>query len=158
MTYTMHMVQHIVLAQLVPIPIAYAATRRSIRAPRPAVGWIIGVAVMIATSVPAAFALAQASAPFEWTMRIALVASGFVFWLPVVGTRTRQLGPAATLAYLVTACFATTLAGVYIAFSATTADQQVAGLLMWVPCCVIYLSASVTVLVRAMGVTSQQVK
>lgn len=158
MTYTMHMVQHIVLAQLVPIPIAYAATRRSPRAPRPTAAWIVGVAVMIATSVPAAFAFAQGSAPFEWAMRVALVISGVVFWMPVVESRTRHLGPAATLAYLVTACFATTLAGVYIAFSATTSDQQVAGLLMWVPCCVIYLSAGVTVLVRAMSVTREQVK
>jgi putative membrane protein len=65
----------------------------------------------------------------------------------VPGTR---LNPGAALVYSITACFATTLAGIYIAFSATTTDQQVAGLIMWVPCCIIYLTAALAVVLRTM--------
>jgi cytochrome c oxidase assembly factor CtaG len=60
------------------------------------------------------------------------------------------LSPGAALVYSITACFSTTLAGAYVAFSATTTDQQVAGLIMWVPCCMIYLSVTLAIVLRAM--------
>lgn len=151
MTYVSHMIEHILLAQLLPIPLVLAAgSRLRWRMPMP-LAWAIGVAAMVGTSMPPAYRLAEASLPLNWAMRATLILAGFVFWLAVLGHgQAMRPGPGAMVTYLVSACFATTLAGVYIAFSATTTDQQVAGLIMWVPCCVVYLSASVAVVVRGL--------
>jgi putative membrane protein len=148
------MVQHVILAQLVPLPLALAAGGRRVRLPAP-VAWFVGVGVMIVTSVPPVYLIAQGSATVDWAIRLALLAGGVVFWRPPFGARAdARLAPGAALVYVITACFATTLAGMYIAFSAATADQQVAGLIMWVPCCVVYLSASLAIVVRAMSGTT----
>ena len=152
MTYSEHMVQHLVLAQLVPLVLAAWRPRRW--HPHAGIAWITGIMIMIGTSVPPVHSLARQSAALEWAIRIALVAAGFLFWSPVFGSARVRLGAGAAVVYLVTACFATTLAGAYIAFSATTTDQQVAGLIMWVPCCIVFLGASLTTVVRAMRGTS----
>jgi putative membrane protein len=150
-TYTAHMVQHVVLAQLVAVPLAFIVARRRLRVAAPA-AWLLGVGVMVATSMPAAYQYAQSSAAIDWAVRFALLAAGAVFWTPLVaGTGHARLSSGGALIYLITACFATTLAGIYIAFSAVSSDQQVAGLIMWVPCCIVYLSASLVVVVRAMS-------
>ena len=149
MTYSAHMIQHLILAQLVPLALAVSWPLQ--KRPPALLSWIVGIAVVIGTSIPPAYELARSSGMVDWTMRAALIATGLVFWIPVVGRVPRtRLGLGAALVYAITACFATTLAGVYIAFSATTADQQVAGLIMWVPCCIIYLTAALAVVLRAM--------
>lgn len=151
MTYTAHMVEHVILAQLVALPLAAVMARRRPRVVAP-LAWVIGMALMIGTSIPPAYMAAQRSATYEWMSRLALLVAGMIFWTPLFGgTVEKRLAPGAALAYLITACFTTTLAGMYIAFSAASSDQQVAGLIMWVPCCVVYLSASLVVVVRAMS-------
>jgi len=149
-TYSAHMVQHVILAQLVPLALALAANERWRRVAAP-LAWMVGVGTMIVTSMPAAYLLGESSATIDWTIRLTLLVAGFVFWTPLVGgVQQSRLPPGAALLYVITACFATTLAGAYIAFSAVSSDQQIAGLIMWVPCCVVYLSVAVAVLVRAM--------
>jgi putative membrane protein len=151
MTYTAHMVQHVVVAQLVPTLVTVAPWLRLRRRPHAPLTWIIGVGAMIGTSMPSAYLLAQRSVTVDWTFRAVLLVAGLMFWTPLFGAaREKCLRPGAALLYLITACFATTLAGAYIAFMATATDQQVAGLVMWVPCCLIYLSAAVVVVTRAM--------
>lgn len=151
MTYSAHMVQHVILSQLVPLPLAVAARGRRWRVPAP-LAWLVGVGLMIGTALPAAYVLADGSAALEWAMRLTLIAAGLLFWTPVFGSGlATRLAPGAALLYLIAACFATTLAGAYIAFSAASTDQQIAGLIMWVPCCLVYLSASLAIVLRAMG-------
>ena len=151
MTYSAHMVQHVILAQLVPLPVAVVAARRGFRVAAP-LSWVAGVGLMIVTSIPAAYHLAQSSAALDWAIRVVLLVAGVAFWTPPIGGGSEsRLAPGGALVYLITACFATTLAGMYIAFSAASSDQQVAGLIMWVPCCVVYLSASLAVVVRTMS-------
>jgi cytochrome c oxidase assembly factor CtaG len=143
------MVQHLILAQLVPLPLAAICQAR--RRPPALLSWIIGIAVVIGTSVPPAYQLARDNVAVDWAFRAVLLFTGLLFWLPLVGRASRiRLTPAAALVYAITACFATTLAGAYIAFSATTTDQQIAGLIMWVPCCIIYLTAALGIVIRAM--------
>ena len=87
---------------------------------------------------------------------------GTAFWLPVVSGR---LTPLPGIAYLFTACVACTVLGILLTFSPVTVcsvfahvddrlgvmpllrggwgltperDQQVGGLLMWVPACLVY--------------------
>ena len=151
MTYSMHMVQQVILAQLVPLPLVVTLGYR-LRRLRAPLAWAIGVGTMIATSLPPAYLLVQRSAVSDWTMRAVLIVAGVVFWMPLFGgVARRRVAPGAALLYVITACFATTLAGIYIAFSAVSSDQQVAGLIMWVPCCLIYLSAALAIVVRTMS-------
>jgi cytochrome c oxidase assembly factor CtaG len=143
------MVQHVILGQVVPLMLV-AMWRVRWRLPA-LLSWMIGITVVIGTSIPPIYHLATASTTVAWTIRAALVLSGVLFWNPVVGRiRRAQLSPGAALVYSITACFSTTLAGAYVAFSATTTDQQVAGLIMWVPCCMIYLSVTLAIVLRAM--------
>jgi putative membrane protein len=85
------------------------------------------------------------------------------------------LSPLAGIGYLVAACFACTLLGIYITFAPASVcpaymhpadpygllpviqdqwgltarmDQQIGGLLMWVPACLIYLSGVMGLLSR----------
>jgi putative membrane protein len=149
-TYSAHMVQHVVLAQLGPLALALVVSRPRRRVAAP-LAWILGVGTMVVTSLPPAYLLATSSATVDWTIRFVLVGAGFVFWTPVVGgVEQSRLPPGAALLYVITACFATTLTGAYIAFSAMSSDQQIAGLIMWVPCCIVYLSAALVVVMRAM--------
>jgi cytochrome c oxidase assembly factor CtaG len=153
------MIEHLILAQLVPL--AVAATWRARRRPPALFSWIIGIAAVIGTSMPPAYELARASATIDRTIRAVLLVTGLLFWIPVVGRVPRmRMSPGTALVYSITACFSTTLAGAYIAFSAKSTDQQVAGLIMWVPCCIIYLTGALTVVVRAMrgagSIASQQ--
>jgi cytochrome c oxidase assembly factor CtaG len=137
------MVQHVVLSQLVPLALLICQRRFAMRLPA-AFAWTLGVGVMIATSIPAAYVIAGVPS-IGWSMRGLVFAAGIAFWSPVVGSAIR---PPLALLYLITACFATTLAGAYIAFSAITSDQQVAGLIMWIPCCLVFLTAALVVVSR----------
>jgi cytochrome c oxidase assembly factor CtaG len=82
---------------------------------------------------------------------MSLVASGLVFWLPVFSPAPDgRLQAGAAIAYMFAACLASTIAGASIAFAgpglfpghvASPADQQAAGLVMWMPCCTVYVAA-----------------
>jgi len=100
------------------------------------------------------------------TQTITLLIAGYLFWRPIMGTT--RLHPAGALLYLFSACTACTLLGIYVAFVpisvcpafaaasqsspiiilirdgwgfSAAADQQVGGLLMWIPACLIYFTA-----------------
>jgi len=148
-TYADHMIEHVVLAQIVPLLLLQ---RRSLRRSpdMPAMmSWLVGVATMVVASLPAVFSVAQHDAGALWTIRAALVISGVLFWRPVRATTSTLSGPMRIL-YLVCACFVTTLAGAGIAFGAATTDRQIGGLVMWVPCCLIYLSVVLAIVARAL--------
>lgn len=149
MTYADHMMEHVVLAQLVPMLLLQ---RRSLRRSPdiPAMmSWLVGVTTMVVASLPAVFSVAQRDAGALWTIRAALVISGVLFWRPVWAATSTLSGPMRIL-YLVCACFVTTLAGAGITFGAATTDRQIGGLVMWVPCCLIYLSVVLTIVARTL--------
>lgn len=105
-----------------------------------------------------------------------LLFAGMIFSWPVINPYRRQrLGALAGVLYLSTACVFCSLLGLIITFShigtythyiniadrfgflplirdswdiSAAADQQMAGLIMWVPCCFIYLSASMFLLIK----------
>jgi cytochrome c oxidase assembly factor CtaG len=104
---------------------------------------------------------------------------GAAFWWPILSPRTEHRLPDLTaVAYLFTACVACTVLGVSIAFSPVTVcsayghatdplgalplvrgawgltpavDQQIGGLLMWVPGCTTYTAAILGVVARFYG-------
>ncbi|MGB7786055.1 MAG: cytochrome c oxidase assembly protein [Salinimicrobium sp.] len=95
-----------------------------------------------------------------------LLLAGIVFLLPVYGrSRKLRLSPLGAVAYLFTACVSCSILGLWVAFSASSAgtahaasflttlrnpfpmslraDQELAGMIMWVPGCVLYVATSV---------------
>ncbi len=82
--------------------------------------------------------------------------TGTIFWWPIFGPlRDCHLSPLAAVTYSFSACSSCTLLGAYLTFGPAglypaytgylgldaKADQQLGGLLMWVPGCFVYLSA-----------------
>ena len=108
---------------------------------------------------------------------ISLVVLGTLFWWPIVGPQmNRRLTPLLGIVYLFSACVGCTILGILITFAPAGAvcpaflhpldqlgvlplvqeqwgitpakDQQIGGLMMWVPACGIYLSGVIVLLVR----------
>lgn len=95
-----------------------------------------------------------------------LFIAGILFLLPVLHPDiSKRLSPVSSVIYLFSACISCSLLGLYVAFSASSAslaeaipvfttlrnpvpmslrtDQEMAGMLMWVPGCIIYALTSV---------------
>lgn len=168
---TGHVVQHVLLLQIAPLLIvsgvphaaisrlARGRVGRSVRfATRTGLTWLAGVGAMVMCSLPGMSGALMAHRALGETV---LVSAGALFWLPIVMPRSHHgLPAAAAIAYLFTACLASTIAGISTAFAApqlfgdravSRADQQFAGLVMWLPCCVVYLGAILATLARWYG-------
>ncbi len=140
----------------------------------PLVAWFSGVGAMWFWHIPA-FCDAAASNEFIHSLQtFSLLFLGILFWRPIVGPRTEErLFPLTGILYLFTACVACTLLGIWISFSSVSvcpifmhpanpsilpliqgwgltpaSDQQIGGLLMWVPACLVYLIAILFLLRR----------
>lgn len=135
-----------------------------------ALGWLAGVGAMWFWHVPAFCTAAMRSSPVFTIQTCSLVAAGAAFWWPVFRPQLdRRMQPHVAAAYLFSGCVGCSLLGIYITFSPVSVcplyaaggggsaelmrlvheqwglthrlDQQVGGLLMWVPACMVYLGA-----------------
>ena len=113
---------------------------------------------------------AVASRPVHALQIVSLLALGSLFWRQILAPRDEErLSPPGAVVYLFSACVTCSVLGIIITFSPVTVcsiytmqpsdhlgilrtirdgwgfsperDQQIGGLLMWVPMCLIYLSA-----------------
>ncbi len=164
--FSAHMLQHLLLVLVVP-PLALlglGARGRPGAAGRleALVAWGLGVGAMWLWHERTLCNAASLSPAVHRLQEVSLLAMGTAFWLPVVSNR---LPPLAGIAYLFTACVACTVLGIYLTFSPVTVcsvfahpvdrlgvmpllrgdwgltpakDQQVGGLMMWVPACLVY--------------------
>jgi cytochrome c oxidase assembly factor CtaG len=135
----------------------------------PMIGWFAGVAAMWFWHIPALCTAAMRSPLVFGVQVVSLVACGTAFWWPVFCPQVgRRMPPHIAAGYLFAGCLGCSLLGIYITFSPVSVcplygmatdstgildvvrqrwgfthriDQQVGGLLMWVPACVVYLSA-----------------
>ena len=110
---------------------------------------------------------------------VSLLLMGFAFWWPIIGPWSKQrLSPLAGIIYLFSACVGCTILGIIITFAPVEVcsiylhpvdrlgilpliqnqwgltpakDQQLGGLLMWVPACLIYFSGIIGLLARWYG-------
>ena len=153
------------------------ATPRWLRAvSHPVAGWFAGVGSMWLWHAPALCNAATTYRPIFAFQTVSLLALGGVFWWQVIAPRDRdRLSAPGAIIYLFTACTACTVLGIILTFSPVTVcsayvnpadrlgllntirsgwqitpdrDQQIGGLLMWVPMCMIYLAAIFAQLVR----------
>lgn len=131
--------------------------------------WFTGVGIMWFWHIPVIFHLMQThsmqhtshSVPFLGIAHaLSLWFAGIVFSWVVIGPYARyRIPPLTGILYLTTACAGCSLLGLLITFAPDgvyntmpaaapagewdiirTTDQQMAGLIMWVPCCFIYLA------------------
>lgn len=142
----------------------------------PVAGWLAGVGAMWLWHAPALCNAAVSSRPIYALQSVSLLGLGSLFWWQVLAPREQdRLNPLAGVGYLFTACTACSVLGIILTFSPVTVcaiylqpadrlgilstirngwgmthdvDQQIGGLLMWVPMCLIYLSAIFAQLVR----------
>ncbi|MGV3652326.1 MAG: cytochrome c oxidase assembly protein [Devosia sp.] len=115
--------------------------------------------------VPDAYAVALADSLVYWLMQTTLLASAVLFWASVLSSAGR---PATALGGLVAASMQMGLLGALLTFApqplyaphlgttsafalSALADQQLAGLMMWVPGALPYLLAALGVLMRVLG-------
>jgi putative membrane protein len=126
--------------------------------------WGLGVSAMWIWHAPTLCNAASQSALAQTAQSASLLAMGTAFFWPIFGTRAaHRVSTFGALAYLFTACIACTILGIGITFSpievcsvfarpsalrdawniSTKADQEVGGLLMWVPGCLVYASCIV---------------
>ena len=135
----------------------------------PGLAWALGVGAMLAWHVPTLFNAALASESLHVFQHLSFLVTGTIFWWPVLTPlEARRLAPLATIVYLFSACTACSLLGAALTFTPpgsypaylnpndrlgllrqirtdwgldARTDQQLAGMLMWVPGCLVYLCA-----------------
>lgn len=141
-----------------------------------ALAWAAGVGAMWFWHIPALCTAAMRSPLVFDAQAVSLVAAGVAFWLPVFfPVVARRMQPHLAAAYLFTGCLGCSLLGIYVTFSPAPVcplylappaspelldlirgqwglshrlDQQIGGLLMWVPACLIYLGAILATMTR----------
>jgi putative membrane protein len=148
------------------------------RAPSPAVpaSWLAGVAAMWLWHAPRLCDAAARSTVVHLVQEASLLVMGTAFFWPILAPTARdRLPPLAAIAYLFTACTACTLLGVAVTLSPVEIcsaylfpvdklgampllregwgltpqrDQQIGGLFMWMPACLVYGVAILGVLAR----------
>jgi cytochrome c oxidase assembly factor CtaG len=142
----------------------------------PLIGWLAGVGAMWLWHAPALCNAATTSMAISAIQTTSLLLMGSVFWWQVLAPRdAERLSPGAGIAYLFTACTACSILGIILTFAPVSMcpvyqqpvdrlgilatirgdwgltsdkDQQIGGLLMWVPMCLIYLAAILAQLAR----------
>ena len=150
----------------------------SVRSPltHPLIGWIAGVGAMWLWHAPALCNAAATSRIVSAIQTTSLLLMGSVFWWQVLAPREEQrLSPPAGIVYLFTACTACSVLGIILTFAPVSIcpvyqhpvdrlgilstirgdwgltsdrDQQIGGLLMWVPMCAIYAAAILAQMAR----------
>jgi cytochrome c oxidase assembly factor CtaG len=141
----------------------------------PVVGWVCGVGAMWLWHLPSLCSVSTQSALLGGLRDSSFVTAGLMFWWPIYAPVGRyRVQPLSGIAYLFSACLGCTLLGIYITFTTITVcpafanpvdrlgilsrlydagltpgvDQHLGGLLMWVPPCMLYVSASISLLCR----------
>jgi cytochrome c oxidase assembly factor CtaG len=136
----------------------------------PFVGWVAGVGAMWLWHAPTMCNAAVSSWPIHALQTVSLLVLGALFWRQTLAPREEErLSPPGAVLYLFTACVTCSVLGIIITFSPVAVcsiytmppadhlgllqtirglwgitperDQQIGGLLMWMPMCLIYLSA-----------------
>jgi cytochrome c oxidase assembly factor CtaG len=157
-----------------------AAAERVLR--RPSVAWLCGIAALWVWHWPRLFEATLNDEGLHAFQHLCFMVTGTIFWYPVVTpVPGHRIGTFPAVSYLFTACTFSSLLGIVITFCSyqiypfylspadelgilpqlrglLTAheDQQLGGLLMWFPCCLIYASAILITLGSWYGQTSDE--
>lgn len=174
--FSAHMAKHMLLVLVIPALLWLGVPDRAGRLPAiPApICWLAGIGVMILWHIPPLFNTALEHEPLHILEHLSLLAGGTLYWYPIMRSRLAPVPHAA--AYLFTSCLACTMLGVTITFASTplytaylhpagpfaslvrngwgisnALDQQMGGILMWVPGCLVYLTGIMAMFARWYG-------
>jgi putative membrane protein len=151
-----------------------AAIERALR--NPVLAWTLGMAVLWIWHLPRLYDATLASEPLHIFEHLTFLATATIFWWPIVAPlEDSRMSHGAAFAYLGAAMLVTGVLGILITFApvgvytaylhphdslgildplrnswglTTAADQELGGLLMWVPGGLVYLCAIMAVLAR----------
>jgi putative membrane protein len=139
------------------------------------IAWFAGVGIMWLWHIPVIFdtSIAHMMGTFSLFPLLhagTMLLAGVLFSWPLFGpVKHDHIHPLSGIIYLFTACISCSLLGLLITFAPAgtyhyyntlgnmsanplnitrVADQQAAGLIMWVPCCFVYLSGCIYLLMR----------
>lgn len=143
---------------------------------QPLAAWLLGVGTLWAWHIPALYNAALADERIHILEHLCFLVTAAIFWWPVVGRSAAGRIPAlGSVAYLFAAALANTLLGIYFSFVppglypayvhpsdafgvlatirndwglTPAVDQQLGGLIMWVPGGLVYLGAIFAVFAR----------
>ena len=151
---------------------------------QPLAAWTLGVGMMLGWHVPALFNAALASDGLHIFQHVSFLITGTIFWWPVLcPVPERRMAPLQAIGYLFSACVSCSLLGAVLTFMPPGAypaylnpddqlgilklvrndwgldartDQQLGGLLMWVPGCFVYLTGILATAARWYGAAGQE--
>lgn len=135
---------------------------------QPPVSWLLGVGTMLAWHIPLLFNAALANDGLHVVQHLSFLVTGTIFWWPIVGPlENRHLPVLGAVSYLFSACACCSLLGAFLTLGPVglypaylnppivkplgldpRSDQQLGGLLMWVPGCFVYLSGILASVIR----------
>ena len=165
--FSAHMVSHVILLLLCgPLLVLSIPSKPSFPTLKPVLiissfffrhswaAWVTGVGIMWLLHIPAVFDSAMGQNMLLHSCSLLL--AGMIFSWPLFGpVKSDHIHPIYGIVYLFTACISCSLLGLLITFAPLNTyghyslnDQQTAGLIMWVPCCFVYLSGCLYLLMR----------
>jgi cytochrome c oxidase assembly factor CtaG len=134
---------------------------------RPLITWFLGLGAMWIWHIPSLCSASAANPWVHLLQGVSLLLMGTAFWWPIIGPwRSQWLPPLIGVLYLFSACVGCTILGIILTFAPVgvcpvfmhpmdrlgilpllqdgwglnpARDQQLGGLLMWVPPCFVYL-------------------
>jgi putative membrane protein len=150
--FAAHMAQHLLLIAVAAPLLVTGGVRLNIR---PLTAWLVFVGIFLFWHWPAAFRWASGRLMTEWLEMLSILIAALLFWSAALTANALSYGGRALL--VMTAAVATDLPGVVMVFSPTNftqmpqenaaafglsllADQQIAGLLMWVPANLVFFA------------------
>lgn len=165
-----HIVLLLIVPAMLLLGLPQSLSLRSIVPKSPVVGWLAGVGAMWFWHAPTLCNAAVSSRAVHALQTISLLVLGCLFWRQILAPREEErLSPPGAVLYLFSACATCSVLGIIITFSPVAVcsiytmpmadptgmmdtirtswgftperDQQIGGLLMWVPMCLIYLGA-----------------
>lgn len=169
--FSAHVVQHFLLALVIP-PLLLLGTPRfdlgrlnklERAIGQPPISWLLGVGAMLAWHIPVLFNAALANDGLHIFQHLSFLVTGTIFWWPILAPlEDRHLSALAAVSYLFSACVCCSLLGAFLTFAPVglyptyagymgldaKSDQQLGGLLMWVPGCFVYLSGILATAMR----------
>jgi cytochrome c oxidase assembly factor CtaG len=142
----------------------------------PALAWGLGIGTMAVWHVPALYNAALANGGVHVAQHLSFLVTSTIFWWPVLApAEDARLGPLPAVLYLVAAALASSVVGIIVTFAKVglypayllpvdrlgvgplirnvwgltpDLDQELGGLLMWIPGGLVYLCAILGVMAR----------
>jgi putative membrane protein len=151
----------------------WAALVRALR--NPIVAWAVHGTVLWAWHAPALFDAAVENEAVHALQHLSFLGSAVIFWWALLHGRGRAMAYGAAVLYLFTTAMHSGLLGALLTFSETpwypayaatarfwgvsaVEDQQLGGLIMWVPACSLYLVVALALFARWMRLSGDMAR